>query len=54
MVVIVVALDDCTRSVTTAPQKEPRKGVAAALLSTERRFANQKRLAKAVMRRLEG
>jgi hypothetical protein len=36
MVVMVVALDDCTRSVTMAPQKEPRRGVAAALLSTER------------------
>src|SRR5262249_46278786 len=36
MVVMVVALDDCTRSVTTAPQKEPRNGVAAALLSTVR------------------
>jgi hypothetical protein len=36
IVVIVVALDDCTRSVTTAPQKEPRSGVAAARLSTVR------------------
>lgn len=33
---MVVALDDCTRSVTIAPQKEPRSGVAAALLSTTR------------------
>ena len=33
---MVVALDDCTRSVTTAPQNEPRSGVAAALLSTVR------------------
>src|SRR5215831_13067810 len=36
IVVMVVALDDCTRSVTTAPQKEPRSGVAAALPSTVR------------------
>src|SRR5215472_8227448 len=36
IVVIVVALDDCTKSVTMAPQKEPRSGVAAALLSTVR------------------
>jgi hypothetical protein len=36
MVVMVVALDDCTSSVTTAPQKDPRSGVAAALLSTVR------------------
>jgi hypothetical protein len=36
IVVIVVALDDCTRSVTSAPQKEPRSGVAAALPSTVR------------------
>ena len=33
---MVVALDDCTRSVTRAPQKEPRNGVAAALPSTVR------------------
>ena len=31
-----MALDDWTRSVTSAPQKEPRCGVAAALLSTVR------------------
>src|SRR5579871_482457 len=36
MVVIVVALDDWTRSVTSAPQKEPRSGVDAALPSTVR------------------
>ena len=36
MVVMIVALDDCTRSVTRAPQKEPRNGVAAALPSTVR------------------
>src|SRR6516164_6933446 len=36
MVVIVVALEDCTSSVTTAPQKDPLSGVAAALLSTVR------------------
>jgi hypothetical protein len=36
MVVMVVALDDCTRSVATPPQKAPRNGVAAALLSTAR------------------
>src|SRR6516162_9679673 len=34
MVVIVVALEDCTISVTTAPQKAPDSGVAAALPST--------------------
>src|SRR5262245_49346743 len=37
IVVMVVALEDCTRSVTIAPQKEPSHGVAAALLSTVRR-----------------
>src|SRR5262249_5912782 len=36
MVVIVVALDDCTRSVATPPQKAPRNGVSAALLSAVR------------------
>ena len=39
MVVIVVALDDCTMSVTNAPQKVPDSGVAAALLSVARSFA---------------
>src|SRR5262252_8691869 len=37
MVVIVVALDDCTTSVTKAPQNAPDNGVAAALLSVARR-----------------
>jgi len=36
MVVIVVALEDWTISVAMAPQKAPRSGVAAALLSTVR------------------
>jgi hypothetical protein len=36
MVVMVVALEDCTISVTTAPQKAPDSEVAAALLSTVR------------------
>src|SRR5215471_7108500 len=36
MVVIVVALDDCTISVTNAPQNAPDNGVAAALLSVAR------------------
>src|SRR5262249_549994 len=36
MVVIVVALDDCTISVTKAPQKAPDNGVAAALPSVVR------------------
>src|SRR5262245_21473396 len=36
MVVIVVALDDCTSSVTNAPQNAPDNGVAAALLSVAR------------------
>src|SRR5215831_21088525 len=36
MVVIVVALDDCTMSVTKAPQNAPDNGVAAALLSVAR------------------
>jgi hypothetical protein len=36
MVVMVVALDDCTISVAIAPQKAPPKGVAAALPSTVR------------------
>src|SRR5262249_59552445 len=36
MVVIVVALDDCTISVTKAPQNAPDNGVAAALLSVAR------------------
>src|SRR5271168_5123679 len=37
IVVIVTALDDCTSSVTIAPQKTPDSGVAAALPSTVRR-----------------
>src|SRR5262249_23298275 len=37
MVLMVVALDDCTRSVTTAPQKVPLSDVAAAFASTVRR-----------------
>src|SRR5262245_6857493 len=36
MVVIVVALDDCTISVTNAPQNVPDSGVAAALLRVVR------------------
>src|SRR5215471_13383779 len=36
MVVIVVALDDCTISVMKAPQNAPEDGVAAALLSVAR------------------
>src|SRR5262249_10158344 len=36
MVVIVVALDDCTISVTKAPQNAPDSGVAAALRSVAR------------------
>src|SRR5215475_14307381 len=36
MVVIVVALDDCTRSVTKAPQNVPDSGVAAILRSVVR------------------
>src|SRR5215469_10373947 len=36
MVVIVVALDDCTISVMKAPQNAPDDGVAAALLSVVR------------------
>jgi hypothetical protein len=36
MVVIVVALDDCTISVTKAPQNAPDNGVAATLLSVVR------------------
>src|SRR5208283_3151412 len=36
IVVIVTALDDCTRSVTIAPQNAPESGVAAALASTVR------------------
>src|SRR5262249_29519363 len=36
IVVMVVALDDWTRSVTSAPQKEPCSGVAAALPSIVR------------------
>src|SRR5262245_29956200 len=36
MVVIVVAIDDCTISVTNAPQNVPDSGVAAALLSVVR------------------
>src|SRR5262245_36467275 len=37
IVVIVTALDDCTSSVTIAPQKAPESGVAAALPSAVRR-----------------
>src|SRR5262245_52065352 len=36
MVVIVVALDDCTISVTKAPQNAPDSGVAATLRSVVR------------------
>jgi len=36
MVVIVVALDDCTISVTKAPQNVPDNGVDAALLNIVR------------------
>src|SRR5262249_2975252 len=36
MVVIVVALDDCTISVTNAPQNAPDNGVAATLLNVVR------------------
>src|SRR5262249_35817241 len=36
IVVMVVALEDCTSSVTMAPQNEPCSGVAAALLSSAR------------------
>src|SRR5262245_17615892 len=36
IVVIVVALEDCTTRVATAPQKAPLNGVAAALASTVR------------------
>jgi len=36
MVVIVVALDDCTISVTKAPQNAPDNGVEAALLNVVR------------------
>src|SRR5262249_22707085 len=36
IVVMVVALDDCTISVATAPHQAPRSGVAAALSSTVR------------------
>ncbi|MNL65930.1 hypothetical protein D3C87_1903270 [compost metagenome] len=34
---MVTALDDCTSSVTIAPQKVPESGVAAALLRTVRK-----------------
>jgi hypothetical protein len=37
MVVMVVALDDCTSSVMTAPQNVPRSDVAAAFVSTRRK-----------------
>lgn len=36
IVVMVVALDDCTKSVMIAPQNAPVSGVAAALLSAVR------------------
>lgn len=37
MVVMVVALDDCTKSVMTAPQNVPCSGVAAAFANTPRK-----------------
>src|SRR5580700_2255314 len=37
MVVMVVALEDCTRRVMIAPQIVPRRGVAAAFASTSRK-----------------
>src|SRR6516164_5411661 len=49
MVVIVVALEDCTISVTTAPQKAPDSGVAATLLSTVRSLDPASPLRPAVM-----
>src|SRR5215813_4563202 len=49
MVVIVVALDDCTMSVTNAPQNVPDKGVAAALLSVDRSPEPATALSPAVM-----
>jgi hypothetical protein len=49
MVVIVVALDDCTISVAIAPQKAPRRGVAAALPSTVRSAVPAKPFKQSVM-----
>src|SRR5262245_61846854 len=49
MVVIVVALEDCTISVTTPPQKAPDSGVAAALPRTVRRLDPASPLRPAVM-----
>src|SRR6516164_1563198 len=49
MVVIVVALDDCTISVTKAPQNAPDNGVAAALLSVVRSPGPASALRPAVM-----
>src|SRR5215469_3312803 len=49
MVVIVVALDDCTISVMKAPQNAPDDGVAAALLSVARSPEPANRLRPPVM-----
>ena len=46
---MVVALDDCTSSVTTAPQNAPESGVAAALLSTVRSEEPASALSPSVM-----
>src|SRR5271169_4614788 len=46
---MVVALDDCTRSVTTAPQNAPDSGVAAALPSTVRSEEPASALSPSVM-----
>src|SRR5690242_3856262 len=49
IVVIVVALDDCTTSVATAPQKAPLNGVAVAMASTVRSADPAKLFRPAVM-----
>src|SRR5262245_4555641 len=49
MVVMVVALDDCTSSVTTPPQNAPRSGVPAALPSNVRSLDPASALSPPVM-----
>ncbi len=49
IVVMVVALDVCTRSVMKVPQNAPESGVAAALLSTVRREEPARALSPSVM-----
>jgi hypothetical protein len=49
MVVMVVALDDCTKSVMIAPQNVPWSGVAAAFANTPRKAVPARALSPSVI-----